>query len=137
KAVGNLLSWPWYNAWCGDLDITGSRKPQSYYRDVVWRRSHLEIAVRPPVPEGSTLYTSNWGWPREQRSWTWPEYEGQPMTLAIYSPGPFVTVMHNGEQVAHRKVDTDSKWITLVEIPYAPGTVTVIASDGKQEIAKQ
>ena len=137
KAVGNLLSWPWYNAWCGDLDITGSRKPQSYYRDVVWQQSHLEIAVRPAVPEGSVLYTSDWGWPREQRSWTWPGHEGQPMTLAIYSPGPFVTVMHNGKQVAHRKVDTDSKWITLVELPYAPGAITVIASDGKQELATQ
>mgnify|MGYP001412636404 CR=1 FL=1 len=137
KAVGNLLPWPWYNAWCGDLDITGSKKPQSYYRDVVWQRSALEVAVRPPVPEGSVLYTSKWGWPREQRSWTWPGKEGQPMTLAIYSPGPFVTVMHNGKQIAHREVGADSKWTTLVEIPYSPGVITVVASDGKREIARQ
>ncbi|MFC3198868.1 sugar-binding domain-containing protein [Parapedobacter deserti] len=137
KAEGNLLPWPWYNAWCGDLDITGSKKPQSYYRDVVWQRSSLEVAVRPPDPQGSVLYTSKWGWPSEQRSWTWPGKEGQPLTLAIYSPGPFVTVTHNGAQVAHRGVDAGSKWITLLEIPYAPGDISVVASDGKRVIARR
>ena len=29
---------------CGDMDICGFKKPQSYYRDVLWRRSPLEIA---------------------------------------------------------------------------------------------
>src|SRR5690606_36982740 len=67
KAEGNLLAWPWYNAWCGDIDITGIKKPQSYYRDVVWGRSKLEIALRPPVPNGSTEIISRWGWPREDR----------------------------------------------------------------------
>jgi beta-galactosidase len=37
--------WPWFNAYCGDIDICGNKKPQSYYRDVVWRRSPIELAV--------------------------------------------------------------------------------------------
>ncbi len=137
KAVGNLLPWPWYNAWCGDLDITGFKKPQSYYRDVVWGLSKLEIAVRPPVPKGSTLYTSKWGWPLEQQSWTWPGNEGQFMTLAIYAAGPDITVIRNGKTIAERQVDADSKWITLIDVPYDPGAITVVTSDHQGEVARR
>ncbi|HEY8059822.1 MAG TPA: glycoside hydrolase family 2 TIM barrel-domain containing protein, partial [Acidimicrobiales bacterium] len=28
--------YPWLAAWCGDLDITGQRRPQSYYREIVF-----------------------------------------------------------------------------------------------------
>ena len=45
-----FMSWPWFNAWCGDLDICGFKKPQSFYRDVVWRRSPIEMAVHVPLP---------------------------------------------------------------------------------------
>src|SRR5262249_14518961 len=27
-------AWPWLTAWCGDIDITGFRRPQSYYREI-------------------------------------------------------------------------------------------------------
>ncbi|HLG40847.1 MAG TPA: glycoside hydrolase family 2 TIM barrel-domain containing protein, partial [Chitinophagaceae bacterium] len=36
------MPWPWFNSWCGDIDLAGNKKPQSYYRDVVWRRSKIE-----------------------------------------------------------------------------------------------
>ena len=66
-----LLSWPWFNAWCGDLDIIGDKKPQSYYRDVLWRRSKLAMAVRPAVPEGEHEDVSFWGWTAEENHWNW------------------------------------------------------------------
>ncbi len=47
-----LKPWPWYISWCGDIDILGNKKPQSYYRDVLWGESKLEIMVSTPVPEG-------------------------------------------------------------------------------------
>jgi beta-galactosidase len=38
KAMMELFfhPYPWHAAVCGDLDLTGFRKPQSYYRDIVW-----------------------------------------------------------------------------------------------------
>lgn len=137
KITGNLLSWPWYNAWCGDIDIIGIKKSQSYYRDVVWGRSQLEVAVRQPIPQESVLYCSRWGWPNELKSWTWPGYEEKTLTLAIYSPGPFVRVELNGEIIEEKEVETDSKWITLVEVPYEPGEVKVSSFDQERTIATQ
>lgn len=66
-----LLSWPWFNAWCGDLDLIGDKKPQSYYRDVLWNRSTLAMAVRPSVPDGEREVVGMWGWTAEENHWNW------------------------------------------------------------------
>ena len=47
-----FMGWPWYNGWCGDIDLCGDKKPQSYYRDVLWRERPITMAVHAPVPEG-------------------------------------------------------------------------------------
>jgi len=48
-----LPGYPWHGAQCGDLDLTGYRKPQSYYRDILWNGGdRVHAAVRLPEPEG-------------------------------------------------------------------------------------
>ena len=69
-----LMSWPWFNAWCGDIDLIGDKKPQSYYRDVLWGRSKIEMAVRPAIPEGEHEDVRGWGWTAEERHWNWDNY---------------------------------------------------------------
>ncbi|MGC3990681.1 MAG: glycoside hydrolase family 2 TIM barrel-domain containing protein [Chthoniobacteraceae bacterium] len=64
-----FMSWPWHDGWCGDLDICGFKKAQSYYRDVVWKRSPIEMEVHAPIPAGLTEKVSDWGWPDEVPSW--------------------------------------------------------------------
>lgn len=66
-----LMSWPWFNAWCGDIDLIGDKKPQSHYRDVVWGRSNIEMAVRPAIPVGEHEEVRGWGWTAEERHWNW------------------------------------------------------------------
>ena len=68
-----LLSWPWFNAWCGDLDLVGDKKPQSYYRDVLWGRSKLAMAVRPALPAGEHEDVNGWGWTAEENHWNWAD----------------------------------------------------------------
>lgn len=72
-----LLSWPWFNAWCGDLDLIGDKKPQSYYRDVIWNRSKLAMAVRPSVPDGEREIVGMWGWTAEENHWNWQPVAGK------------------------------------------------------------
>ncbi len=59
-----------YDSACGDLDICGFKKAPSYYRDVVWGRSELEMFVHRPVLEGRRETVAGWGWPDELSSWT-------------------------------------------------------------------
>ncbi|HZI32020.1 MAG TPA: glycoside hydrolase family 2 TIM barrel-domain containing protein, partial [Candidatus Binatia bacterium] len=67
-----FMPWPWFDSWCGDLDICGFKKPQSFYRDVIWGRRQIAMFVHSPVPPGLTERVSAWGWPDESQSWNWP-----------------------------------------------------------------
>ena len=66
-----FLSWPWFNSWCGDLDLIGNKKAPSYYRDVIWRLSPITMAVRPSLPDGEYENVEGWGWTAEENHWNW------------------------------------------------------------------
>ena len=66
-----LLGWPWFNAWCGDIDLVGNKKPQSYYRDVVWGVRKIAMGVRPAVPDGEHEEAMGWCWTAEENHWNW------------------------------------------------------------------
>ena len=128
------MSWPWFNSWCGDIDLIGNKKPQSYYRDVVWRRSKIEMAVHAPLPAGCKEKISYWGWPDEQQSWTWPGNEGKRMTINVYSRLPVVRLELNGKIIDEKKI-RDSSITAKFEVPYEPGELDAIAVDNGKEIA--
>jgi beta-galactosidase len=128
------MSWPWFNSWCGDIDLIGNKKPQSYYRDVVWRRSKIEMAVHAPLPAGCKEKISYWGWPDEQQSWTWPGNEGKRMTINVYSRSPVVRLELNGKIIDEKKI-RDSSITAKFEVPYEPGELNAIAVDNGKEIA--
>jgi len=127
-----LNPWPWYNAWCGDIDITGFKKPQSYYRDVVWRRSNIEMLVHAPVPAGMKEKVSGWGWPDEQHSWTWPGQEGKMMKVRVFTRSRSVWLELNGKIIEGKKLTKDSI-AAVFNVPYEPGTLKAVAvEDGKE-----
>src|SRR6266849_6030024 len=100
---------PWFNAYCGDIDLIGNKKPQSYFRDVVWGRSTLEMAVRRALPEGRKEEITAWGWFDELRSWTWLGEEGLPVTVRVYSTGDQVRLVLNGKEVGTAAVSAKTK----------------------------
>ena len=56
--TGFLGEYPWRAAWCGDIDITGHRRPQSYYREIVFGlRTEPYLAVRRPEHHGQASCT--------------------------------------------------------------------------------
>jgi beta-galactosidase len=128
-----LMPWPWYNAYCGDIDVCGFKKPQSFYRDVVWGRSPIEIAVRTPLPDGITEHVSNWGWPNETRSWTWPGREGKPMHVVVSSSSDSVRLMLNGKLIDEKPVSAATRMKAEFDVPYQPGELRAIGlSHGKR-----
>ena len=126
------VEWPTFTAKCGDFDITGNKNPASYYRDVVWERSKIEMLVKKPVPEGMFLFKTRWGWANEQKSWTWPGKENQKMNVVVYSRCQTVKLELNGKLIAEQKVPEKSITVTF-ELPYEPGTLVAKGyTDGKE-----
>jgi beta-galactosidase len=126
--------YPWFNAYCGDIDLIGSKKPQSYFRDVVWHRSRVEMAVQRPVPDRYTEHISKWGWSDELRSWTWPGFEAEPMKVRVYTRGDKVTLLLNGHEVGSKALTEKEALMVEFTVPYSAGELKAVAYQGVSEI---
>jgi len=137
-AGGNFLQpWPWYVSWCGDIDITGQKKPQSYFRDVIWGESDLEMLVHSPVPSGLREQVSFWGWPHELKSWNWQGHQGDSLQVTIYSRLPEVKLELNGETIAVKRAGAKAGYTATFSIPYQPGTLKAIGlKEGKAVVSE-
>ena len=125
NAYDLFVGWPWFNAWCGDLDLIGNKKAQSYYRDIVWRQSAIAMAVHTPIPDGMKEVVDFWGWPEELQSWTWPGFEGKKLQVRVFSRAPIVRLKLNGKTIAEQKMEAGSI-IANFDVPYQSGTLTAV-----------
>ena len=121
--------WPWYNGWCGDIDLIGQKKPQSYYRDVVWHRAPITMAVEQPYSKEGI---SAWGWQQEHQEWTWPEYDSQSkMNVNVYSRAPKVRLYLNDNLVGEG-APGNTYWIGF-KVGYVPGTLRAVNVENDKE----
>lgn len=120
--------WPWFNGWCGDIDLIGEKKPQSYYRDVVWHRAPVTMATQKPVPAGSYESVSLWGWQLEEQSWTYEGYaETDTFRVNVYSRAPRVRLYLNGRLVGEQATG-ETFWAGF-SVGYQPGTLRAVNLD--------
>ena len=129
-----FMGWPWYNAWCGDIDLCGDKKPQSYYRDILWNRRDISLAVQPPVADGKREDINYWGWKNELLSWNWKGMEGKVMTVHVYSRSPKVRLYLNNRLIGEQETTPDT-YTASFEVPYEPGQLKACILKGKKETA--
>jgi beta-galactosidase len=131
------MAYPWFNGYCGDISILGFKKPQSFYRDVVWGRSELEMTVETPAPPGRKWVISRWGWRNELPSWNWNGYENRQLDVYAYSPANKVALFLNDEKVEEKTTTDSSNYVFHFKVPYSPGELTAIAYDGERELTRK
>jgi beta-galactosidase len=133
---GFLGDYPWNQANCGDLDLCGFKRPQSYYRDVLWERGDkLYIAVHEPLPEGQEPTITYWGWPLVAANWTWPGHEGETFTVDVYSACERVELFANGQSLGTQPTGRAERLTGTFEVPYEAGTLQAVGYAGEEEIA--
>jgi beta-galactosidase len=130
------MPWPWFDAWCGDVDVCGFKKPQSNYRDVVWRRSQIEMAVHSPIPSGEHERVSGWSWPNETQSWNWSGQEGKSLQVSVYSQCENVRLELNGKVIGEKSLSAATKLTAIFDVPYAPGELRAIGLVNRKEVAR-
>ena len=126
----------WHGAYCGDIDITGWRKPISHYRQILWQQPSAQAA---PLPDGrstvaqaaslpdqrntgvglfirepngyhGTIKETAWSvWPTWE-SWTWPGWEGKPIDVEIYTKAPEAKLYLNDQLVGTKTVSRDTQF---------------------------
>jgi len=128
---------PWHAAYCGDLDLTGFRKPSSFYRDILWNRGDRVFAtVRLPNSEDKQILAAGWAVYPSLPSWTWPGEEGRLMTVEVYSGAERVRLYLNDKFIAEKLTGRDQQFKAEFEIPYAPGTLKVEGLRGDRVVAE-
>jgi len=130
----------WHGAYCGDVDITGWRKPISHYREMLWKtpllstegnveastRGGMEgvyLCVKEPNGYHGKIHTTAWSvWPTAE-SWTWPGWEGKPIEVEVYTKAPEVKLFLNDRLVGTKAVSRDTEFKAVFTVNYEPGTL--------------
>jgi len=130
--------YPWNHAFCGDIDICGFKRPQSYYRNVLWNAGQqVSIFVKPPKPSFKTNPDkkdwSKWEWQDVVAEWNWDGYENQPLEVEVYCAFETVELFLNGESLGKKETNRGTQWIAKWEVPYKPGILKAVAYEGTKE----
>ncbi|GET25672.1 sugar-binding domain-containing protein [Prolixibacter sp. NT017] len=126
---------PWHGAYCGDIDLTGWRKPISHYRNILWNDTEkLYMAVREPNPDNGEIKLTWWSvWPTWE-SWTWPGHEGKDIQVEVYSKYPKVRLFLNGKLVGEQPTTEKEEYKATFTLPYSPGTLKAVGVENDQEV---
>ena len=114
----------WHGAYCGDVDVTGWRKPISHYREMLWKDSKdLYMAVKEPDGYHGKILETRWSvWPTWE-SWNWPSWEGKPIDVEVYTKAQEVTLYLNDKPIGTKAVSQSTEYKAVFTVPYEAGTL--------------
>ena len=127
-------------AFCGDIDITGFRRPMSYLREIVFGlRDKPYIAVQRPEHFGENLIKTPWVLSDTIHSWTFLDCIGKKAIVEVYSAGDEVELFINGISQGKKKAGEAVDFRTLFEVTIASGSIKAVTYKngsvlGKDEI---
>lgn len=130
--------YPWNLAYCGDLDICGRKRPQSYYRDALWKPNQLSLFVTPPKPSFKVNTKreswSKWHWFDVVDNWNWQGFEGKPLEVTAYSSCVQTELFLNGKSLGKKNTDRSTKFMATWQVPYSAGSLIAKGYDSSHKL---
>ena len=122
--------YPYHGAYCGDIDLTGWRKPVSHYRDMLYNPDKkLYMAVKEPNHYHGTIRETLWSvWPTWE-SWNWPGHEGKEIEVEIYSGYSKVQLYLNDKLIGEQTIGRDNQFKAVFSLLYEPGILKAVGMD--------
>ena len=117
-----LTRYPEHFANCGDIDITGHKRPAGYYRNALWTKDAVTLAAADPAKHGEKYTISGWGFYDAERTWTFPGQEGKKTDVFVFSLAEEVELFVSGESCG--RMTPDDRGTAKFEAVYAPGEIT-------------
>ena len=127
-----LGSYPWNAAYCGEIDLTGYKRPAAYYRDVLWKtgKNKVTVFVESPIPSlqpfPDSTWNLQWTYPDIHPSWTWPGYEGHILNVIVYSAYEEVEVFLNGKTLGRKSISEKTEYKQSWKVVYEPGELKAV-----------
>jgi beta-galactosidase len=129
---------PWNLAYCGDLDICGWKRPQSYYRDALWKDNQLSIFIKAPQPSfepnPKRESWSKWHWFDVVENWNWKGFENRPMEVNVYSSCEEAELFLNDKSLGKKKTNRSTEFKAVWDVPYQPGVLKATGYHGGKPI---
>lgn len=143
----------WHGAYCGDVDITGWRKPISHYREILWKTKNmpmhewkdgqmsstpieddgLYMAVKEPDGYHGKIHQTAWSvWPTWE-SWNWQGWEGKTIDVEVYTKDPQVKLFLNDKLIGTKNVNQSTEFKAVFTVPYEAGTLRAETCWGRIE----
>ena len=123
---------PYHSANCGDFDLCGTRRPQSYFHEVVWgKRTAPYMAVMEPKNACRKQAVSYWGFTDLVECWQFEGWENALTQVYVYAAGDECELILNGEVLKRQPI---KDWACIFrDVPYVPGELkAVVYQDGVQ-----
>lgn len=129
--------YPYLTADCGDIDITGFRRPISYFREIVFGlRDDPYIAVQPPEHHGKKPVV-NGPWSSEGvSSWDWPGHEGDPVHVTVFADADEVVLILNGTESGRTRPGDEDQFRAQFDIMFQPGEIVAVAYQQGRETGR-
>lgn len=135
--AGVNANYPWLLAHVGDIDITGHRRPASFYREIVFGlRETPYIAVGRPENYHREVVSTPWAWSDTVSSWSWNGHENQPVLVEVYSGADEVELLLNGECVGRQPAGADHRYRATFTASYRSGTLVAVAYSAGAETGR-
>jgi len=130
--------YPWNLAYCGDIDICGWKRPQSFYRDALWGKNQLSIFVKPlqpsfPVNPKKEPW-SKWNWDDVVANWNWKGDEDSIFEVNIYSSCDEVELFLNNKSLGKKPTNRSTKFMAVYNVPYAAGALKAVGYDNGKKV---
>lgn len=127
---------PWHGAYCGDIDLTGWRKPISHYRSMLYNDDEkLYLAVREPSPAAGAIKETMWSvWPTWE-SWNWDGFEGKSIDVEVYSKYPVVRLYLNDELIGEKPTTISEEFKAVFSVIYKVGELKAVGLENGKEVA--
>ena len=106
---------------CGDFNICGFKKPQSYYRDIAWGRERVKLLTVAPDNSFRVKSYSGWGFYDADRTWTYPGKEGKLSEVYVFTTADECELILNGSSLGRKA--PNEKGAAVFQVEYAPGTL--------------
>ena len=129
----SLAEYPWRTCYQGDFDLCGFRRPQSYFREAVWKNNILSpIFTTHPEHYGEGFSGTGWHWYDVHENWSFEDrYIGKPVKCEVYTDADSVVWYLNGEEIG---VSKPNKAIATIDIPYEKGELCAISYKDRKKI---
>lgn len=130
--------YPWNLAFCGDIDICGWKRPQSYYRDALWKKDELSLFVKPPQPSYPANPNhqdwSKWNWLDHVPEWNWAGNEGKPLQITAYSSCEAAELFLNGKSLGKKQTNRSTEFMATWSVPYHAGELKAVGYSGNKQV---